>query len=53
LKTNRPDQELIKEALLRWPGQWLDLSGPEAPNEAGRLHLQIDKAHYQLGYQPS
>ena len=49
LKANRPDQVLIEEALHHWPGQWLDLPGPEAPHEAGRLHLQIDKAHHQLG----
>ena len=52
LEANRPVQELIQEALLHWSGQWYDLSDPEAPHEAGRLHLQIDKAHHQLGWQP-
>ena len=52
LEANRPVQQLIKETLLHWPGQWLDLSDPEAPHEAGRLHLQIDKAHHQLGWRP-
>ena len=51
LEANRPVQQLIEEALLHWPGQWLDLSDCEAPHEAGRLHLQIDKAHHQLGWQ--
>jgi CDP-glucose 4,6-dehydratase len=52
LESNRPVRDLINEALLHWPGAWEDLSDPEAPHEAGRLHLQIDKAHHQLGWQP-
>ena len=52
LDANRPVRDLIEEALLHWPGAWEDLSDPEAPHEAGRLHLQIDKAHHQLGWQP-
>ena len=52
LESNRPVRDLIEEALIHWPGEWLDLSDPEAPHEAGRLHLQIDKAHHQLGWQP-
>jgi CDP-glucose 4,6-dehydratase len=52
LEANRPVQELIEEAINQWPGQWQDLSDPEAPHEAGRLHLQIDKAHHQLGWRP-
>lgn len=52
LEANRPVRELIAEALQHWPGQWEDLSDPEAPQEAGRLHLQVDKAHHQLGWQP-
>jgi len=45
-------RDLVEEALKHWPGQWQDLSDPDAPHEAGRLHLQIDKAHHQLGWQP-
>lgn len=52
LESNRSVQELVEAALQHWPGQWQDLSDPEAPHEAGRLHLQIDKAHHQLGWQP-
>lgn len=52
LESNRPVRDLIEEALIHWPGEWSDLSDPEAPHEAGRLHLQIDKAHHQLGWQP-
>lgn len=52
LESNRPVRDLINEALLHWPGSWQDLSDPGDPHEAGRLHLQIDKAHHQLGWQP-
>jgi len=52
LEANRPVRQLIEAALRHWPGQWQDLSEAEAPHEAGRLHLQIDKAHHQLGWQP-
>jgi len=52
LEANRPVQELVEAALQHWPGDWQDLSDPDAPHEAGRLHLQIDKAHHQLGWRP-
>jgi CDP-glucose 4,6-dehydratase len=52
LEANRPVRELVEEALKYWNGQWEDLSDRTAPHEAGRLHLQIDKAHHQLGWQP-
>lgn len=52
LESNRPVRELVEAALQHWPGDWQDLSDPAAPHEAGRLHLQIDKAHHQLGWQP-
>ena len=43
---------LVEAALQHWPGHWQDCSDPGAPHEAGRLHLQIDKAHHQLGWWP-
>ena len=52
LESNRSVRELVEAALDNWPGQWDDHSNPLAPHEAGRLHLQIDKAHHQLGWQP-
>jgi CDP-glucose 4,6-dehydratase len=52
LEANRPVRELVKAALQHWPGQWQDRSDADAPHEAGRLHLQIDKAHHQLGWRP-
>ena len=52
LEANRKVRELVEEALPHWPGRWQDCSDPTAPHEAGRLHLQIDKAHHQLGWKP-
>ena len=52
LASNRPVGELVATILDHWPGQWLDQSDPTAPHEANLLHLQIDKAHHRLGWQP-
>jgi CDP-glucose 4,6-dehydratase len=52
LEANRPVRELVEAATQHWPGNWQDLSDPAAPHEAGRLHLQIDKAHHQLSWRP-
>lgn len=52
LEANRSVKDLVEAALCHWPGSWLDLSNPAGPHEAGRLHLQIDKAHHQLGWRP-
>jgi CDP-glucose 4,6-dehydratase len=52
LDANRSVSELVEACLQHWPGTWLNCSDPKAPHEAIRLHLQIDKAHHQLGWQP-
>lgn len=52
LEANRSVRELVEAALTHWAGSWRDCSDPNAAHEAGRLHLQIDKAHHQLGWQP-
>jgi CDP-glucose 4,6-dehydratase len=52
LASNRPVQELVRTMLSHWPGRWLDQRDPGAPHEANLLHLQIDKAHHRLGWQP-
>jgi CDP-glucose 4,6-dehydratase len=52
LESNRPVHELVASMLSHWPGLWIDQSDPDAPHEAGLLHLQIDKAHNRLGWQP-
>ena len=52
LESNRTVLQLVETMLNHWPGQWVDQSDPSAPHEAGLLHLQIDKAHHQLGWNP-
>lgn len=52
LESNRPVRELMANMLSHWPGEWLNQSDHDAPHEAGLLHLQIDKAHHRLGWQP-
>jgi CDP-glucose 4,6-dehydratase len=52
LESNRPVGELVTTMLSHWQGEWVDQSDPTAPHEAGLLHLQIDKAHHRLGWQP-
>ena len=52
LASNRSVSELVKTVLDHWSGDWLDQSDPTAPHEANLLHLQIDKAHHLLGWQP-
>jgi len=53
LQANRDVRALVEEFLRHWPGRWVDASDPGAPHEAGRLHLAIDKAAAQLGWQPT
>jgi CDP-glucose 4,6-dehydratase len=52
LTSNRSVQELVSSMLSHWPGSWQDQRDPAAPHEANLLHLQIDKAHHRLGWQP-
>ena len=52
LEANRSVQELVEQALLHWPGTWIDASDSAAPHEAGLLNLVVDKAHHHLGWAP-
>ena len=52
LDSNRNVRDLVDTALDYWPGSWHNHSDAIAPHEAGRLHLQIEKAHHQLGWNP-
>ena len=52
LEASRPVRALVITMLSHWPGEWLDQSDPNAPHEASLLHLQIDKTHHRLGWQP-
>ena len=53
LEANRTVGELVEEALQHWSGNWQDLSESDAPHEAGKLHLQIDKAYHKLHWRPN
>lgn len=52
LEANRSVQELVEQALLHWPGTWIDASDSAAPHEAALLNLVVDKAHHRLGWSP-
>ena len=52
LESNRSVREFLSSIFSHWPGEWIDQSDPNAPHEAGLLHLQIDKAYHQLGWVP-
>ena len=52
LSSNRSVLELVEAMLSHWPGRWEAAPQAQAPHEAGLLHLQVDKAHHQLGWRP-
>jgi CDP-glucose 4,6-dehydratase len=43
---------LVEAASRHWQGEWLDLTDPDAPHEAGRLSLSIERARNVLGWSP-
>ncbi len=52
IESNHNIKELVEEVLKYWPGRWEDHTDPNAPHEAGALHLNIDKAWHYLGWHP-
>ncbi len=48
----RPVQDLVSTSLNAWPGEVRYQSETNAPHEAGRLTLSIDKANSLLGWAP-
>ncbi len=52
LPSNRSVAELVEEILKHWQGTWQDFSDPDAPHEAAKLNLAIDKAHHLLRWRP-
>jgi CDP-glucose 4,6-dehydratase len=52
LANNRSVEELVSTILKYWPGTWINHADSQAPHESKLLHLQIDKAHHRLGWQP-
>lgn len=52
LEASRSVRDLIEESLKHWPGSWIDSSDNQAPHEASKLHLHIDKAKHYLNWEP-
>ena len=50
---NRSVQTLVENLLRHWPGRWENLAPKDAPHEASRLNLAIDRAHALLGWSPT
>lgn len=52
LPSNRTVAQLVSELLKHVEGSWVDQSDPQAPHEASKLNLAIDKAFHLLEWQP-
>jgi CDP-glucose 4,6-dehydratase len=52
-ESHRTVEELVREVLRHWPGQWVDRSDPKALHEAAILTLNAGKARRVLGWQPA
>jgi CDP-glucose 4,6-dehydratase len=48
-----PVCDLVKEILGIWPGRWEQIGQPNAPHEADRLNLSIEKAAALLHWFPT
>lgn len=48
LESNQTVESLVSAILQHWPGDWLDVSKPDAVHEATLLNLVADKAHHLL-----
>jgi CDP-glucose 4,6-dehydratase len=53
LKSNRTVKDLVERFLLKTGGDWIDASNPNAPHEASKLNLAIDKAFHILRWYPT
>jgi len=53
LTSNRTVAGLVAEVLKHVDGTWDDQSDPNAPHEASKLNLAIDKAFHMLQWQPT
>jgi CDP-glucose 4,6-dehydratase len=51
-QTNRPVSLVVEELLRVWPGGWQPAPDANAPHEAAKLSLAIDKAMAQLDWRP-
>jgi CDP-glucose 4,6-dehydratase len=53
LSSNKTVAQVVQAILSHTGGQWEDQSNPNAPHEASKLNLAIDKAHHLLDWQPT
>lgn len=53
LTSNRTVLQVVQEVLASTDGDWLDASDPNAPHEASKLNLAIDKAFHRLNWLPT
>lgn len=51
LFANKSVSELLEEIFIHWPGDWHQVDDMY-PHEAGKLHLQTDKAFHDLAWSP-
>jgi CDP-glucose 4,6-dehydratase len=52
ITSNRTVGSLVEEIFKYWPGASQDGTLPNAPREAGKLNLTIDKSYHILGWEP-
>jgi len=53
LSSNRTVSQVVSEVLKHVSGTWIDQSDPNAPHEASKLNLAIDKAFHMLAWKPT
>ncbi len=53
LSSNQNVGRLVSVICERFGGHWSDMTDPEAPHEASRLNLAIDRSFHRLGWQPT
>ena len=52
LQSNQTVAELVQAILAVTGGNWIDESDPDAPHEASKLNLAVDRAFHVLGWKP-
>lgn len=52
LASNRTVAQLVAQLISHTGGGWIDASDPDAPHEASKLNLAIDRAFHLLKWQP-
>jgi len=53
VRSNQPVAALVEEFLRLWPGEWRHEGNKDGLHEAGRLHLNTDRAAHWLGWHPT